>query len=60
MYLMRRSIKLIAENTDQPIYFYLSSYQGRYSFVMWNETTPNGIIFILVFYFLIQIVQTIS
>jgi len=57
---MYRSIKLIAENTDQPIYFYLSSYQGRYSFVMWNETTPNGIIFILVFYFLIQIVQTIS
>jgi len=56
---MYRSIKLIAENTDQPIYFYLSSYQGRHSFVMWNETTPNGIIFILVFYFLIQIVRSI-
>jgi len=57
---MHRTIKLIAENTDQPIYFYLSSYQGRYSFVMWNETTPNGIIVILVFYFLIQMVQIIS
>lgn len=45
IYPMHRSIKLIAENTDQPIYFYMSSYQGRYSFAMWNETTPYGIIF---------------
>lgn len=40
---LHRTVKLFAENTDQPIYFYVSSYQGRYSFVMWNETTPYGI-----------------
>ncbi|XP_077282138.1 esterase E4-like [Temnothorax americanus] len=43
-YPMHSSVKLIAENTDQPIYFYVSSYQGRYSFVMWNETTPYGVV----------------
>ena len=41
---LHRAVKLIAENTDQPVYLYMSSYVGRYSFVMWNETTPNGII----------------
>lgn len=41
---LHRAVKLFAENTDQPIYFYVSSYQGRYSFVMWNETTPYGVV----------------
>ncbi|CAL1673737.1 unnamed protein product [Lasius platythorax] len=41
---LHRTVKLFAENTDQPIYFYVSSYQGRYSFVMWNETTPYGVV----------------
>ncbi|KAM0730969.1 Esterase FE4 [Formica fusca] len=41
---LHRTIKLFAENTDQPIYFYVSSYQGRYSFVMWNKTTPYGVV----------------
>ncbi|XP_018342077.1 PREDICTED: esterase FE4-like [Trachymyrmex septentrionalis] len=40
---LHRAVKLIAENTDQPVYLYMSSYVGRYSFVMWNETTPNGV-----------------
>ncbi|KAL6446527.1 hypothetical protein ACFW04_001222 [Cataglyphis niger] len=39
---LHRAVKLLAENTDQSIYFYVSSYQGRYSFVMWNKTTPYG------------------
>ncbi|XP_011164602.1 esterase FE4 [Solenopsis invicta] len=43
-YPMHSSVKLIAENSDQPVYFYMSSYQGRYSFVMWNETTPFGVV----------------
>jgi len=55
---MYRAIKLIAENTDQPIYFYKFSYQGRYSFVMWNKITPYGIIYFCI-YFLIQIVQIV-
>lgn len=42
---MHRTVKLLAENTDQPIYFYLFSYQGQHSFVMWNDTTPYGIFF---------------
>ncbi|XP_012223116.1 esterase FE4 [Linepithema humile] len=41
---MHRTVKLLAENTDQPIYFYLFSYQGRYSFVTWNDTTPYGVV----------------
>ncbi|XP_011690578.1 PREDICTED: esterase FE4-like [Wasmannia auropunctata] len=40
---MHRSVRLIAENCDQPVYFYMSSYQGRYSYVMWNETAPYGV-----------------
>ncbi|XP_011690504.1 PREDICTED: esterase FE4-like [Wasmannia auropunctata] len=43
IYPMHRSVRLIAENSDQPVYFYMSSYQGRYSFVMWNKTTPYGV-----------------
>ncbi|XP_011863054.1 PREDICTED: esterase FE4 [Vollenhovia emeryi] len=43
VYPMHRSVNLIAENTDQPVYFYMSSYQGRYSYVMWNKTTPYGV-----------------
>ena len=45
-----RVVQLIAENTDQPIYFYMFSYQGRYSIAMWNETTPYGITFILMLF----------
>ncbi|KAL6420041.1 hypothetical protein ACFW04_010998 [Cataglyphis niger] len=41
---LHRAVKLLAENTDQSIYFYVSSYQGRYSFVMWNKTTPYGVV----------------
>ncbi|XP_011645491.1 esterase FE4-like [Pogonomyrmex barbatus] len=43
-YPLYRAARLIAENSDQPTYFYKFSYQGRHSFVMWNETTPFGII----------------
>lgn len=38
-----RSMKLLAEYNDHPVYFYMFSYQGRYSFAMWNETTPYGV-----------------
>ncbi|EFN65474.1 Esterase FE4 [Camponotus floridanus] len=41
---LHRAVKVFAENTDQPIYFYVSAYQGRYSFVMWNETAPYGVL----------------
>ncbi|XP_012527268.2 esterase FE4 [Monomorium pharaonis] len=42
-YPLYRTVKLIAENSDQPVYFYMNSYRGRYSFVMWNKTTPYGV-----------------
>ncbi|XP_034181508.2 uncharacterized protein LOC117604963 [Osmia lignaria lignaria] len=41
---MYRGAKLIAENSREPVYFYESSYQGRYSFTMWNATTPYGVV----------------
>ncbi|KAL0131201.1 hypothetical protein PUN28_002634 [Cardiocondyla obscurior] len=44
IYPMHRIIKLIAEMSDQPVYFYMFSYQGRYSFVMLNKTTPYGVV----------------
>ncbi|XP_011700535.1 PREDICTED: esterase FE4-like isoform X1 [Wasmannia auropunctata] len=43
IYPVHRSVRLIAENSDQPVYFYMFSYQGRYSFGMWNTTTPYGV-----------------
>ncbi|EZA54385.1 esterase E4 [Ooceraea biroi] len=39
-----RVARLIAENGDQPVYLYKFSYQGRYSFAMWNDTTPYGVV----------------
>ncbi|XP_011690508.1 PREDICTED: esterase E4-like [Wasmannia auropunctata] len=44
IYPMHRSVRLIAENSNQPVYYYMSSYQGRYSFAMWNKTTPYGVV----------------
>ncbi|XP_012344184.1 esterase E4-like [Apis florea] len=38
-----RGAKLIAENSPAPVYFYMFTYQGRFSFSMWNSTTPYGI-----------------
>lgn len=46
-----RSMKLLAEYNDHPVYFYMFTYQGRYSFSMWNETTPYGIFFSFIFTF---------
>lgn len=37
-----RGAKLIAENSKAPVYLYKFTYQGRYSFTMWNATTPYG------------------
>ncbi|XP_076396750.1 uncharacterized protein LOC100876166 [Megachile rotundata] len=41
---MYRGAKWIAENSREPVYFYESTYQGRYSFTMWNATTPYGVV----------------
>ncbi|XP_053985421.1 uncharacterized protein LOC128879892 [Hylaeus volcanicus] len=41
---MYRTAKLIAENSDKPVYFYEFTFQGRYSFVYWNATTPYGVV----------------
>ncbi|XP_050490850.1 esterase E4-like [Bombus huntii] len=38
-----RGAKLIAENSKAPVYLYKFTYQGRYSFTMWNATTPYGV-----------------
>ncbi|XP_026670908.1 esterase FE4-like isoform X2 [Ceratina calcarata] len=37
---MYRAAKLIAQNSKEPLYFYESTYQGRYSMIMLNATTP--------------------
>lgn len=47
IYPMQRVIKLLAENSDQSVYSYVFTYQGRFSFAMWNDTSPYGIIFSL-------------
>ncbi|OAD60209.1 Esterase FE4 [Eufriesea mexicana] len=39
-----RTAKLIATNSRVPVYFYKFTYQGRYSFTMWNATTPYGVV----------------
>lgn len=41
---VKRSARLLAEYSDQPIYFYKFQYQGRYSFIYSpeNSTTPYG------------------
>ncbi|XP_014599187.1 PREDICTED: esterase E4-like [Polistes canadensis] len=35
-----RAAKLYSENSKLPVYFYRFSFSGRYSFAMWNNTTP--------------------
>ncbi|XP_017883229.1 esterase FE4-like [Ceratina calcarata] len=37
---MYRAAKLFATYSDRPVYFYKFTYQGRYSFRMYNDTTP--------------------
>ncbi|KAI4501643.1 hypothetical protein M0802_002978 [Mischocyttarus mexicanus] len=37
---VRRAAQLYADNKDVPVYFYRFSFHGRYSFAMWNNTTP--------------------
>ncbi|KZC07957.1 Esterase E4 [Dufourea novaeangliae] len=41
---MWRGASLIAEYSRKPVYFYEFTYQGRYSFTMWNATTPYGVV----------------
>ncbi|XP_076682059.1 esterase E4 [Andrena cerasifolii] len=41
---MYRAAKLIAAGSSQPVYFYKFTYQGRYSFSMWNSSTPFGVV----------------
>ncbi|XP_076231278.1 uncharacterized protein LOC143177296 [Calliopsis andreniformis] len=41
---MYRGAKLMAKYSREPVYFYEFTYQGRYSFSMWNATTPYGVV----------------
>lgn len=37
---MYRAAKLFATYSKQPVYFYKFTFKSRYSFQMWNDTTP--------------------
>ncbi|XP_043250756.1 esterase E4-like [Colletes gigas] len=37
---MYRAAKIFASKSNQPVYFYKFNYKSRYSFRMWNDTTP--------------------
>ncbi|KAK2575833.1 hypothetical protein KPH14_007208 [Odynerus spinipes] len=39
-----RVAQLFAQYSCEPVYFYQFTYHGRYSFSMWNDTTPNGVV----------------
>ncbi|CAL7939260.1 unnamed protein product [Xylocopa violacea] len=40
---MYRAAKLFASTSQLPVYFYKFTFVGRYSFRMWNDTTPYGV-----------------
>nr|ARK19930.1 carboxylic ester hydrolase [Ampulex compressa] len=44
MYPMYVSAQLLAEYSSMPVYFYKFTYQGRFSFSMWNDTAPYGVV----------------
>ncbi|XP_015176905.1 PREDICTED: esterase E4-like [Polistes dominula] len=35
-----RAVELFSQNSKLPVYMYRFSFRGRYSFAMWNNTTP--------------------
>ncbi|XP_043496969.1 esterase E4-like [Polistes fuscatus] len=37
---VHRVTKLMGDNNVLPVYYYQFSYKGRFSFAMWNDTTP--------------------
>lgn len=39
-----RSAQLYARYSKQPVYYYDFTYQGRYSFAKWNDSTPYGVV----------------
>ncbi|KZC07956.1 PREDICTED: esterase E4-like [Dufourea novaeangliae] len=41
---MYRTAKLFATYSKKPVYFYKFTFQSRYSFSMWNDTTPFGVV----------------
>ncbi|XP_076180089.1 esterase E4-like [Ptiloglossa arizonensis] len=40
---MFRTAKILASRSNQPVYFYKFTYKSRFSFQMWNDTTPYGV-----------------
>ncbi|KAK2575832.1 hypothetical protein KPH14_007207 [Odynerus spinipes] len=41
---IHRVTQLFAQYSCEPVYFYQFTYQGRYSFNKWNDTTPYGVV----------------
>ncbi|KAG7190097.1 hypothetical protein KM043_006231 [Ampulex compressa] len=44
LYSMHVATQLMAEHSSMPVYFYKFTYQGRFSFSMWNDTAPYGVV----------------